>query len=424
MPLQTPWVDVRSVGAGGGSIASADRGLLNVGPRSAGAHPGPVCYGRGGTEPTVTDAAVTLGMLARDTLASGLKLDVVAAAAALARLGEELGLEPEQAARGVMRVAGATMAGAIRAVSIEVGEDPRSAALIAYGGAGPLFASLLARELGIRTIVIPNYAGNFSAWGLLEQDVVRSAALTIVSPLDEGGLARAQQTIEHLFEQLDSRARPALEGTTTQEAEFDLRYPGQEYTLTVSVALADGRIAEAPEPIADRFAELYERTYGHSFDVGIDILSVRASRANGSPASGASSSFDPQRSGRGTPHRACLLVRGGRLGRVRAHRARVAGARNAVRRAGHRDGGDGDLVHRRWVQRLGARLRRAHPHRYARVTDAVSRRASGQASVAWSSCWAGSGRRRPASSLRSPTRRGPTTGSTRRRQPRCQLRAA
>ena len=276
MPLQTPWVDVRSVGAGGGSIASADRGLLNVGPRSAGAHPGPVCYGRGGTEPTVTDAAVTLGMLARDTLASGLKLDVVVAAAALARLGQELGLEPEQAARGVMRVAGATMAGAIRAVSIEVGEDPRSAALIAYGGAGPLFASLLARELGIRTIVIPNYAGNFSAWGLLEQDVVRSAALTIVSPLDEGGLARAQQTIEHLFEQLDSRARPALEGTTTQEAEFDLRYPGQEYTLTVSVALADGRIAEAPEPIADRFAELYERTYGHSFDVGIDILSVRA----------------------------------------------------------------------------------------------------------------------------------------------------
>ena len=276
MPLQTPWVDVRSVGAGGGSIASADRGLLNVGPRSAGAHPGPVCYGRGGTEPTVTDAAVTLGMLARDTLASGLKLDVDAAAAALARLGQELGLEPEQAARGVMRVTGATMAGAIRAVSIEVGEDPRSAALIAYGGAGPLFASLLARELGIRAIVIPNYAGNFSAWGLLEQDVVRSAALTIVSPLDEGGLARAQQTIEHLFEQLDSRARPALEGTTTQEAEFDLRYPGQEYTLTVSVALADGRIAEAPEPIADRFAELYERTYGHSFDVGIDILSVRA----------------------------------------------------------------------------------------------------------------------------------------------------
>ena len=141
----------------------------------------------------MTDAAVTLGMLARDTLASGLKLDIDGAASALSRLGEQLGLDAEQAARGVLRVASATMAGAIRAVSIEVGEDPRSAALIAYGGAGPLFASLLARELGIRTIVIPNHAGNFSAWGLLEQDVVRSAALTIVSPLDNAGLARAQR---------------------------------------------------------------------------------------------------------------------------------------------------------------------------------------------------------------------------------------
>jgi N-methylhydantoinase A len=154
--------------------------------------------------------------------------------------------------------------------------DPRSAARIAYGGAGPLFASLLARELGIRTIVIPNYAGNFSAWGLLEQDVVRSAALTIVSPLDDGGLARAQRTIEQLFERLDSRAEANLQGTVIMEAEFDLRYPGQEYTLTVPVALADGRIVESPEEIARRFAELYERTYGHSFDVGVDILSARA----------------------------------------------------------------------------------------------------------------------------------------------------
>ena len=224
----------------------------------------------------MTDAAVTLGMLARDTLASGLKLDTDGAAAALARLAGELGLEPEQAARGVLRVASATMAGAIRAVSIEVGEDPRSAALIAYGGAGPLFASLLARELGIRTIVIPNYAGNFSAWGLLEQDVVRSAALTIVSPLDGDGVVRAQQTLEQLFAQLDSRAQTGLTGTVSHEAELDLRYPGQEYTLTVAVALADGRIAESPEAIASRFAELYERTYGHSFDVGVDILSVRA----------------------------------------------------------------------------------------------------------------------------------------------------
>jgi N-methylhydantoinase A len=301
MPLQTPWVDVRSVGAGGGSIASADRGLLNVGPRSAGAYPGPVCYGRGGTEPTVTDAAVTLGMLARDTLASGLKLDTGGAASVLAALGDQLGLDAEQAARGVLQVAGATMAGAIRAVSIEVGEDPRSAALIAYGGAGPLFASLLARELGIRTIVIPNHAGNFSAWGLLEQDVVRSAALTIVSPLDDVGLARAQETIDRLFEQLDSRAETDLRGTVTREAEFDLRYPGQEYTLTVPVTLDDGAVAESPEAITRRFAELYERTYGHSFDVRVDILSVRSIERTSLP--GATRAPHSSANGAGRPSR-------------------------------------------------------------------------------------------------------------------------
>jgi N-methylhydantoinase A len=276
MPLQTPWVDVRSVGAGGGSIAWVERGLLHVGPRSAGADPGPVCYGRGGTEPTVSDAAAALGMFAREELASGLKLDVEAAEAALARLGNDLGLEPEKAAQGVLRVASANMAGAIRAVSIEVGEDPRRGALIAYGGAGPLFASLLARELGVETIVIPNYAGNFSAWGLLEQDVVRSAALTIVVPLDADGIARAEATLAKLFAQLDERVDRRVAGDVTHEAELDLRYPGQEYALTIAVRLEDGRVAETPEDIARRFAEAYERNYGHSFDVGVDILSVRA----------------------------------------------------------------------------------------------------------------------------------------------------
>jgi N-methylhydantoinase A len=277
MPLQTPWVDVRSVGAGGGSIASVERGLLRVGPHSAGAVPGPVCYGRGGTEPTVTDAAVTLGMLARETLASGLRLDVEAARAVLAELGQQLGLEAEQAAQGVLRVAAASMAGAIRAVTVEVGEDPRRAALIGYGGAGPLFTSLLARELGIEMIVIPNHAGNFSAWGLLEQDVVRSAALTIVSSLDGAGLARAEEALGRLFAQLDERGADArVAGAVAREAELDLRYPGQEYTLTVAVALDGDRIAEEPAAIGARFGEAYERNYGHRFDVGVDILAVRA----------------------------------------------------------------------------------------------------------------------------------------------------
>jgi len=276
MPLQTPWVDVRSVGAGGGSIASVQRGLLQVGPRSAGANPGPACYGRGGTEPTVTDAAVTLGMLARETLASGLALDTAAAHDALAGLGGALGLEPAAAAQGVLRVAAASMAGAIRAVSIEVGEDPRRGALIAYGGAGPLFASLLAHELGIETIVVPNHAGNFSAWGLLEQDVVRSAARTVVTGLDEEGIVRAEATLSDLFASLDERVERRVAGQLSREVELDLRYPGQEYSLTVAVALVGDRITEAPSQIASRFAAAYERNYGHSFDTGVESLAVRA----------------------------------------------------------------------------------------------------------------------------------------------------
>ena len=314
MPLQTPWVDVRSVGAGGGSIAFVDRGLLHVGPRSAGADPGPVCYGRGGTEPTVTDAAVTLGMLARPTLASGLQLDEDAARAVLARLADELGIEAEQAAQGVMRVAGASMAGAMRAVSVEVGEDPRDGALIAYGGAGPLLASLLARELSIKTVVVPNYAGNFSAWGLLEQDVVRSAALTIVSRLDREGIARAEDALRKLFLQLDERLDRRLEGTVRHEAEFDMRYPGQEYTLTVRVELDGDCITDPPEAIGARFATAYQRNYGHSFGGDVEVESVRAIERTSlphpstTPATGVTAA--PMASGESATARAFSFARG------------------------------------------------------------------------------------------------------------------
>ena len=305
MPLQTPWVDVRSVGAGGGSIAYVDQGLLHVGPRSAGAVPGPVCYGRGGTEPTVTDAAVALGMMARPTLASGLMLDEEAARAAITRIADELGLDADEAAQGVLRVAGASMAGAMRAVSVEVGEDPRDGALIAYGGAGPLLASLLARELAIGTVVIPNHAGNFSAWGLLGQDVVRSAALTIVATLDGDGIARSEETLRKLFAALEERLDRRLAGTVSHELEFDMRYPGQEYTMTVKVGLDGDRIAEASDVIGARFAAAYERSYGHSFPGAVEIESVRAiertSLPNPAAAAGAPDG-SPEAASAGEPH--------------------------------------------------------------------------------------------------------------------------
>jgi N-methylhydantoinase A len=283
LPLQTPWVDVRSIGAGGGSIARAEAGLLRVGPRSAGATPGPACYGRGGVEPTVTDAAAVLGMLAFGELAGGLRLDLDASHRTLAGLGAQLGLNPGEAARGVLTIANAAMAGAIRSITIEAGEDPREAVLIAYGGAGPLFGTLLARELDIGTIVVPVAAGNFSAWGLLCADMVQSAARTAILPLDEAGLEAANTLLGELFQTIASRSDESAERAEPVPApSLDLRYVGQEHTLTVHPP-ADGEyIASPADEVAALFAAEHERTFGHMLDgVPIEIVSVRAtSRAS------------------------------------------------------------------------------------------------------------------------------------------------
>src|SRR5438094_973585 len=206
MPVQTPWIDVRSIGAGGGSIAFVDvGGLLRVGPRSAGAEPGPAAYARGGTEPTVTDAALVLGMLGEGELAAGIRLDRELARAALAPLGARLGLSPEDVARGILTIANASMADTIREITAEQGQDPRQATLMAFGGAGPVFATLLAHELGIGKILIPPYAGNFSAWGLLGSDLTQAVARTQILPLSDDGLAVARATVEDLFARLDLR---------------------------------------------------------------------------------------------------------------------------------------------------------------------------------------------------------------------------
>jgi len=194
LPVQTPWVDVRSIGAGGGSLAWVDvGGLLRVGPGSAGADPGPACYGRGGTQPTVTDAAFMLGMLGEGVLASGIALDADSARAAMAPLAEQLGFEVDDVARGIMTIAAANMANAIREITVEQGQDPRRATLAPFGGAGPLFGTLLARELEIKQIVVPPYAGNFSAWGLLGADLTQSAARTRIMKLANGDRRRRQR---------------------------------------------------------------------------------------------------------------------------------------------------------------------------------------------------------------------------------------
>jgi N-methylhydantoinase A len=245
LPIQTPWVDVRSIGAGGGSIAYVDSGgLLRVGPESAGAVPGPACYGLGGSRPTVTDSAAFLGMLADGHLAGDRTLDFERARSALATLTDPLSLGVEQVATGIIAIAVASMAGAIRTVTIGKGIDPRDAHLVAYGGAGPMLAILLARELDIGSVVIPPHAGAFSAVGLLDQDLTRQASLTAMSPLDASGISGANDRLAALFERLT--AEDGSTGRRRLTCSLDCRYAGQEYALTSEVELEGPTIVLEP----------------------------------------------------------------------------------------------------------------------------------------------------------------------------------
>lgn len=275
LPVQTPWVDVRSIGSGGGSIAYVETGsLLRVGPDSSGADPGPVCYGRGGRRPTTTDAAAVLGMLAFGELASGLRLDISAARDAIEELGAALGLTVDEAASGVISIAGAAMAGAVRSLTIEQGEDPRDAALISFGGAGPMLATLIAGELDIRTIVVPEHAGNFSAYGLLGQDVTRSTSATLVRQLDAEGVAAAHARVAELRAELESRVPSGRDESAAQvlEAALELRYLGQYHTLTVP--WQDPADAD-PARLVKAFESRYEKIFGGTFDGPVEIVAVR-----------------------------------------------------------------------------------------------------------------------------------------------------
>jgi N-methylhydantoinase A len=231
LPVRLPTVDVHTVGAGGGSIARRDAGgALLVGPESAGAHPGPACYGRGGTRPTVTDANLLLGRLP-GRLAGGLELDREAARAAMG------GLDPGD----VIRAVDAEMLRALRVVSVERGRDPRDCALVAFGGAGPLHACALAEELGIETVLVPAAAGVLSAFGLAVADERRDRVRTVLRPLEEAGELPA-------------------------EGEADLRYRGQSFELTVP--LGDG--------LEEQFHRAHEERYGYADESRqVELVAVR-----------------------------------------------------------------------------------------------------------------------------------------------------
>jgi N-methylhydantoinase A len=266
------------VGAGGGSIAWRDAGgALRVGPRSAGADPGPACYGRGGEEPTVTDANLLLGHLDEDSpLAGGVRLDRAAAERAVGELAEQLGLGLEDTAAGIARVASAAMAQAVRVVTVERGIDPRELALVPFGGAGPLHAAQIADELGMRRVLVPVASGVLSAFGLVvaerRRDLVESVLLA--------GEELTAEAVSAVVERLAERGRKELReagGDAEPElrASFDLRYEGQAFELQIP-----GDPRPDPEELRRAFDRAHEERYGYADqEAGLELVSVRVAVA-------------------------------------------------------------------------------------------------------------------------------------------------
>ncbi|MEJ1961295.1 MAG: hydantoinase/oxoprolinase family protein [Gammaproteobacteria bacterium] len=277
MPIQSPWVDVRSIGAGGGSLAYVDSGgLLHVGPQSAGAQPGPACYGRGGTEPTVTDAAFFLGMLGSGRLASSVNLDRNKAEAALGKVADRLGIPTRALAVGIIEIACSSCANAIREITVEQGIDPRALKLLAFGGAGPLLATQIARELNIRTIVVPPFAGNFSAWGLLGSDLVRSSARTQLFTLASESLRALNTTVASMFAELEQRGEDrSFLDQGRRELALGMRFTGQEHSLTIPVPWSKDGVGSSGTELDRVFRDTYRKTFGIALDNTVEIIVLR-----------------------------------------------------------------------------------------------------------------------------------------------------
>ena len=268
-PIKAPMLDIHTVGAGGGSIAYIDSGgLLKVGPRSAGADPGPACYGKGNEEPTVTDANVVLQTLNPGHLLGGrMKIRRDLAERAVGRLAERLGLAIPQTAQGILSVVTANMARAIRVISVQRGHDPRDYTLMAFGGAGPLHAARLAKELEIGRVLVPANPGILCAMGLLLTDLRADFALTRLLPATEASTA----DVAEAFAALSQRAERWFEHEAIAPAQrrlartVDMRYHGQNYEL--SVAVPDGAITPATmQALLAGFADVHRQRYGFAAD--------------------------------------------------------------------------------------------------------------------------------------------------------------
>src|SRR5919198_1325648 len=268
--LALPMVDVHTIGAGGGSVAWRDAGgALRVGPRSAGAVPGPACYGRGGEEPTVTDANLMLGYLDSDSpLAGGVELDRGAAERAVAELGRSLGLSVEETAAGIVRVASTEMARAVRVMTVERGVDPRGLALLAFGGAGPLHAVTIAAELDMERVLVPPSSGVLSAVGLIASEPRRDLVESVLLSGDSLTSDAAAAAVDRLAE----RGRDELGAPDAGlRAGFDLRYAGQAFELTIP-----GDPRPDPAELRRAFDAAHEERYGYADeDAELELVTVR-----------------------------------------------------------------------------------------------------------------------------------------------------
>lgn len=279
MPLRLPMIDVHTIGAGGGSIASLDRGgVLQVGPRSAGAVPGPVCYRRGGTEPTVTDANVVLGRIDVDSPMGGsdknrVALDVGAARRAVGDLGKRLGLSMEAAGEAILAVVNQRMAGRIRLISIEQGLDPREFAMVAFGGAGPMHGASLIREVGIKTEIVPKFPGVLCAMGCTIADIRYDLSQTMEQRLDRTDMAALHEVL--LRQRADGEAqlkRSEAPYDSIRVSHFaDMAYQGQIHSLRVPI-----QAHWSTEQMSSAFVDMYRREFGNVLgDIAAVVVNVR-----------------------------------------------------------------------------------------------------------------------------------------------------
>ena len=266
IPLLIPLVDIHTIGAGGGSVAWLENEALRVGPRSAGANPGPACYGKGGQEPTVTDANLYLGRLGKESKLGGwMDLDLDASESVLKSLSEKLNISSTELAEGILSIINAKMADAIRTITVKEGIDPREFSLVAFGGAGSMHAVWLAEELEINEIIVPNDPGTFSAWGMLQTDIRRDLTVNFYQNFQS---LEKEKLLEN-FNKLKDEAIALLKSENVNENDMsfsltaDMRYIGQEYYVNVDIS----------EPfdlndINNNFHKTYEKQYGHSTPEG------------------------------------------------------------------------------------------------------------------------------------------------------------